>query len=151
FLAYDKGHLDAAQPCVGSTPLVDPHDPAFKQEGHDAVDGKLAFIAPVGEDHYNLPDGYALYLETGLGHVTTSHHVIDFQSTALSMYGTYNVYTSPKTDVEHPANILNCLLRDISVMPHSEADLTATCTVPFDLDMVILSSHAHQFLTKFTM
>lgn len=96
------------------------------------------------------PD-YALYLETGLGHLTTSHQLFNLTAEAQRQYGRVNVYTAPAEAVRQPVNVLDCTLRDISVPAHARGSLSATCTFPFDLDMVILSSHAHQHLTRFEM
>jgi hypothetical protein len=151
FMSYGEEPLAAPEPCVGDDPLLYLDDPSVEQGAQHAVDGKLAFTAAVGEDEYMLPDDYALYLETGLGHFTTSHHALNFTEASQSLYGLVNVYTAPQDAVRHPVNVLNCTLRDISIAAHSQGELSGTCTVPFDLDMVILSSHAHQYLTRFEM
>lgn len=151
FMSYGEEPLSAPKACVGDAPLLNVDDPAVEEQSHGAVDGKLAFTAAVGEVAYQLPDGYGLYLKSGAGHFTTSHHLLNFASEPRQMYGLFNVLTAAEEDVHHPVNVLNCVLRDIAVPPHAEAALTATCTVPFDLEMVILSSHAHQLLRRFEM
>jgi hypothetical protein len=54
-----------------------------------------------------------------------------------------------QAEITQPLNTLNCLLQDIWVAPHSEGTVSGTCTAPFDLDLVVLSSHAHQRLRRF--
>ena len=150
FMSYEPGELATPEPCVGDAPLV-LVDEVAAEENHDAVDGKLAFTAAVGEDAYTLPEGYGIFLESGRGHFTTSHHILNLTAERAEMYGVFNVYTAPAEEVVHPVNILNCLLRDVEIAPHETATLEATCTVPFDVDMVVLSSHAHQYLRRFEM
>jgi hypothetical protein len=151
FMSYEEGVLAAPQPCVGGDPLLEVDDPELAAENHDAVDGKLAFTAAVGDDAYWLPEGYGIFFESGRAHFTTSHHILNLAPDTADLYGVFNVYTASAAEVPHPVNIFNCLLRDVDVPPHQTARLSATCTVPFDLDMVVLSSHAHQYLRRFEM
>lgn len=53
------------------------------------------------------------------------------------------------SDVPHPTRALSCQTIDISLAAHAATDVTATCIAPFDLDVVTMSSHAHQDLTSF--
>ena len=138
FMAYHDEPLDAPESC----------GTAEDGEAH-AGDGKILFITGVGDYNYKFPDGYALYLDSGAGQLNTSHHVINFSQEPAEMYGLFNILTAPAAEIHHPVNVLNCLLRDIWIAPGSEGSVSATCTAPFDLDMVLLSSHAHQFLTRF--
>lgn len=151
FMSYGPEALPAPTPCAGKEPLLQVDDPEVAEANHNAVDGKLTFTAAVGKDQYFLPDGYALYLASGAGHFTTSHHVLNLEEQTEALYGVFNVYTAKPEVVHHPVNVVNCTVRNLSVPAHAEADVGGTCTVPFDADLVVLSSHAHQHLTRFQM
>lgn len=143
FMAYRTDPVDAETPCFPGGALVTTEE----ADAHDGGGGKMLFMSGAGAYSYALPDGYAYYLPSGRGHMVTSHHVFNSTDEPLAMYGRFNVHTA--TDVTHPINTLNCLLQDIWVAPHSESTVSGTCTAPFDLDLVVLSSHAHQHLRHF--
>jgi hypothetical protein len=135
----------AQQPCFDGGALVSVED----AEAHDGGGGKLLFISGEGAYDYALPAGYAFYLPTGAGHLVTSHHVFNASDEPRPMYGRFNVHTATTAEITHPINQLNCLLQDIWIAPRSEGTVSATCTTPFPLDLVVLSSHAHQHLRRF--
>lgn len=152
FMAYNPTPVAGPTPCNGEEGLVISRTGAGATTGnHAEIDGKMVFLAAVGEHESFMPPGYALYLQSGVGHFTTSHHVLNLTPEDGAMYGVFNIYTAPAAEVTHPMNIFNCLLDDIDVPARSEGRVSATCTAPFDLDLVILGSHAHQFLTSFQM
>jgi hypothetical protein len=146
FMAYNGDPVDDEVGCFpGGQPYVSTED----AEEHDGGGGKLMFLSGEGEYSYALPEGYAFYLPSGAGHMVTSHHVLNTGDAAREMYGRFNIHTVPVAEVAHPINQLNCLLQDIWVGPHTESTVSGTCTAPFDLDLVVLASHAHQHLRKF--
>lgn len=147
FMAYDEEDVRDRMPCVGDTAL----QPLGEAGGHSAEDGKMIFLSGAGDYATFLPDGYALALASGRGHFSTSHHVLNVSTEPGDVGGTFNLYTAPEAEVRHPVNILNCLATDIDVPPQSEGTVGGTCTAPFDLDMVVLGSHAHHFLQRFEM
>jgi hypothetical protein len=147
FMAYRTDPVAAQEPCFSQGALV----PIESVDAHDGGGGKMLFLSGEGAYSYGLPAGYSLYLPTGLGHLVTSHHVLNATEDELAMYGVFNVHTAPAEAITHPVNTLNCLLHDIWIAPHSEATVSATCTAPFDLDLVVLSSHAHQHLRRFEL
>lgn len=149
FMAYGKEPLDGPRPCFGESGLL---EVGADKEGPDAHGReKAVFLSGVGETGYFLPAGYGLYMPSGSGHLTSSHHVLNLSDRTAELYGIVNVHTAPPSDVPHPMNVLNCLLQDIAVPPHRRVALSATCVAPFDLDVVILGSHAHQHLERFEM
>ena len=145
FMAYRTDGLDAPEPCFPGGALVS----VDEADAHDGGGGKLLFLSGEGAYEYALPDGYAFHLPSAAGQMLTSHHVLNATDATLDMYGVFNVHTAPAADIAHPVSSLNCLLQDIWVAPHSTATVSATCSVPFDLDLVVLSSHAHQHLERF--
>lgn len=153
FMAYQAApHIAEQRPCIGDEPLTYiGTGEGERADPHEGVSSKMIFIAAVGDDRYQLPEGYALSLKTSRGHFLTSHHVVNATESTQELYGVFNIYTAKREAVTHPINILNCLLNDVNVPPKSTAALSATCIAPFDLDLVVLGSHAHQHLTKFEM
>lgn len=153
FMAYQpKPHITEPKGCFNDQPLTFiGNGEGERPDPHEGLNSKMIFIAAVGEDHYALPDGYAMMLKSSEGHFITSHHAVNATLQTQELYGVFNVYTSRAEEVTHPINILNCLLNDVHVPPGSQASLSATCIAPFDLDLVVLGSHAHQHLVKFEM
>jgi hypothetical protein len=147
FMAYNTETVDEQVGCFPSGAYVSTEE----SEQHDGGGGKLMFLSGEGEYSYTLPAGYAFYLPSGAGHMVTSHHVLNVSDETRMMYGRFNVHTAPAEEIAHPINQLNCLLQDIWVAPHSESTVSGTCTAPFDLDLVVLASHAHQHLRRFEM
>ena len=145
FMAYRTDAIAADQPCFERGALVSTEE----ADDHDGGGGKILFLAGEGAYRYALPAGYAFHLPTAAGHLVTSHHVLNASDSPREMYGVFNVHTAAPSEITHPLSSLNCLLRDIWVAPHSTSTVSATCTAPFDLDLVVLSSHAHQHLERF--
>jgi len=145
FMAYNPEPIDEATPCSPLGGFVR----TGEADAHDGGGGKMLFLSGEGEYGYALPDGYAFYLPTGEGHLVTSHHVLNASDETRDMFGVFNVHTATEAEITQPLNTLNCLLQDIWVAPHSSGTVSGTCTAPFDLDVVVLSSHAHQHLQKF--
>jgi hypothetical protein len=151
FMAYSPEPLAKEEPCVGDSPLVpfeNDLENSERPEHEGLSEGKLVFGAGVGEYSYRMPEGYGLAISGG-GHFVTSHHVLNLTDNEVDIHGRFNIYTRPLDATPHPTNILNCDNRDIYVEPQSEVAITGTCTVPFDLDLVLLGSHAHEYLTLF--
>ncbi len=147
FMAYNQERIDDQVGCFPGGAYVS----TAEAGQHDGGGGKLMFLSGEGEYSYTLPAGYAFYLPSGAGHMVTSHHVLNTGEEAREMYGKFNVHTAPPAEIAHPINQLNCLLQDIWIAPHSESTVSGTCTAPFDLDLVVLASHAHQHLRRFEM
>jgi hypothetical protein len=149
FMAYDETERSEAAPCLPGGPLTfgdveraaDPH----------GDNGKMLFISGEGEEAYFLPAGYGLYLPTGRGHMSTSHHVLNTTELDAQLDGVINIHTAPRDEIHHPVNILNCLLTDLHVPPKTRAAIGGTCLAPWALDLVVLGSHAHQHLDRFEM
>ena len=117
--------------------------------GHDGNDGKFLFSGGVGRYSTELPDGYGLYLEDPRGHFVAEHHALNTGTEPATMWGRFRIGAAPAEAVTYPLNVLACVIQSIRVPPRSEMPVSGTCIVPFDVDLVMLSSHAHQFLTRF--
>lgn len=151
FMAHNPTPLSKREPCIGDSPLVPFENDLEDSErpDHEGLsEGKLVFGAGVGEYSYRMPQGYGMAIPDP-GHFVTSHHVLNLTDSEVTIHGRFNVYTQPLSETPHPTNILNCDNRDISVDPQTQAEISGTCTVPFDLDLVLVASHAHAYLTKF--
>lgn len=147
FMAYRQDAIAGSKPCFDTGALVT----VAESDAHDGGGGKILFLSGEGAYKYALPEGYAFYLPTAGGHFVTSHHVLNATDHERDMYGVFNIHTAKAEQVTHPLNSFNCLLHDIWVAPRSTNTVSATCVAPFDLDLVVLSSHAHQHLKKFEM
>jgi hypothetical protein len=148
FMSYSNTPLDSdvPVPCEGDSAWSQVQEAGF---GHS--DGKLAFGAGEGISvGKGLIDGYGKLLSAG-GHFMTSHHVLNFSDKPIKMHGRFNIYVKDAAETPHLVNGLFCLNQDVEIPATSDASITGTCTMPFDLDLVMLSSHAHQYLQRFEM
>jgi hypothetical protein len=165
FMSYSTAPFTGTEvtPCDGANPVVynngvTPTEPGAiasslatnpTPNGLSAIgEGKLVFGAGVGVDRYMGTEQYGRILGTG-GHLVTNHHVLNTSTEPVKMHGRFNMYVKDATLVAHPTNEFNCLSLDVNIDPLSERVVTATCTAPFDLDLVLMASHAHNHLTKF--
>jgi Copper type II ascorbate-dependent monooxygenase, C-terminal domain len=148
FMAYTDKPLDSDNPvaCTDADPFLPTGagQPADDRSGP----GKLIFGAGVGKGGYQTSGKYGRFMPKG-GHFWTDHHVLNTGNDTTNMYGKFDVYLKNAAAVPFPTNQLNCLNMGINLPPHSETEVTATCIVPYDLDLVGLASHAHQHLVLF--
>jgi hypothetical protein len=134
----------APVPCEGSNPLV----PA-SSAGFDLFSmGTLMLVAGTGHDSFTSTPGYGMVLPAN-GSFVTNHHVINAGSAPVTVHATFQLRVKNATEVAHPTRALSCQTTQISIPPGGPSQVTATCTAPFDLDIVTMSSHAHQDLTTF--
>ncbi len=147
FMGYSTAPLEAdgPVPCNGE----DPWEPIGDREGFVHSDGKILFGAGEGVIlGKGLREGYGRLMPAN-GHLITSHHVLNFTDEPLRMHGRFNLYLRAASETPHLVNGLNCLNQDVEIPPKSDVSITASCTVPHDLDLVMLASHAHQYLQRF--
>lgn len=140
FMAYTTEAGVEEGPCVG--------DRGEPFETHASSAAKFIFGSGEGLYSVRLPDGYGFYAGAD-GMFETNHHVLNISPRRLNMGGAFNILTADEADVDHPLRSFACDNRGINVPAHSTGSATATCVAPFDMDLVIAGSHAHQFLTKF--
>ena len=110
--------------------------------------GRLLFVAGTGQDSYRNQAGYGAVL-TSSGTFVTNHHVINASASPITVGGKFTLKVAGAKDIPHPTQALSCQTIDINLPAMTTTDVTATCLAPFDLDVVTLSSHAHQDLTSF--
>jgi hypothetical protein len=146
FMFYDTASTDgsAPVPCEGDNPLV----PASMAGLNLFSMGQLLLVAGVGQDSFAGNPDYGTVLQSN-GSFVTNHHVINASSEAVTITASFKLMVKNAADVLYPTRALSCQTTDISLPPNVATDVTATCLAPFDLDVVTMSSHAHQDLTSF--
>lgn len=111
---------------------------------------KLVFAAGEGSGYLSTGGDSGRFMEAG-GHFRTSHHVINSTSEPIQVDAKFKVCVRNAEEVPHPINSLVCNTTAINVPEGVDGDAIGSCTAPEDMDLVILSSHAHQHLNKFTI
>ncbi|MBW2222757.1 MAG: hypothetical protein DRH23_13300 [Deltaproteobacteria bacterium] len=118
------------------------------QGGHPGNDAKFVFGSGQGRYTTTMPEGYGTLISAG-GFFQASHHVLNLGAAPISMGGKLNIWVADEDEIHHPVRTLACDNRGVDIPPNSSVIATATCTAPFDLDVIKVSSHAHQHLTLF--
>jgi hypothetical protein len=155
FAAYSQEPFEGTgpEPCDGVSAIVPvgaqaPGVAEIGAPGTSLGEGKLLFGAGVGIGRYFGTEQYGRLMAQE-GHFVTNHHVLNTGLEPVVMHGRFNMYVTDAALVPHLTNELNCLSLDVAVDPYSSREVTATCTAPFDLDLVLLASHAHNHLQRF--
>jgi hypothetical protein len=151
FMAFSEEPFDGASaaPCDG----IDGRVPMAVSKPDDATgtslgEGKLLFGAGVGVDRYYGSEDFGRVMRAG-GHLVTNHHVLNTGSEPVTLSASFNLYVRDLETVRRPVNQLNCLSLDVAMEPHSTREVTTTCLAPYDIELVLLASHAHNHLTRF--
>ena len=146
FMFYDSTSTSGTTPvpCEGNDPQV----PASSAGLNLFSMGRLLFVAGTGQDTYRNQSGYGAVL-TSNGSFVTNHHVINASANPITVGGKFTLKVTGATSIPHPTQALSCQTVDINLPAMAATDVTATCLAPFDLDVVTLSSHAHQDLLSF--
>jgi len=146
FMFYDTASTSgtAPVPCEGDSPLV----PASSAGLNLFSMGQILLVAGVGADSFAGNPDYGMVLQTN-GSFVTNHHVINASSEEVTETAHFKMMVKSASDVLYPTRALSCQTTDISLPPNQPTDVTATCIAPFDLDIVTMSSHAHQDLKSF--
>jgi hypothetical protein len=146
FMFYDTAPTSGTSPvpCQGSSPLV----PAQSAGLNLFSMGTLLFVAGTGTGSSQARPGYGAVLARN-GTFVTNHHVINATAQPLTVGAKFTMKVARATDIPHPTRALSCQTVDINLPAQATTDVTATCLAPFDLDVVSLSSHAHQDLVTF--
>ncbi|MGO9833690.1 MAG: hypothetical protein ACLP1X_05695 [Polyangiaceae bacterium] len=110
--------------------------------------GVIIFVAGTGTDSYRSNPGYGAVLQSN-GTFVTNHHVINPTAQPITVGGTFKLQVVDAASIAHPTQALSCQTIDISLPAMGATDVTATCLAPYDLDVVTMSSHAHQDLVTF--
>ncbi len=146
FMFYDPTATSgtAPVPCEGTTAEV----PAASAGLNLFSMGTLLFVAGTGSDTYRNNAGYGAVL-TSNGSFVTNHHVINASAAPITVGGKFTLHVTGAKEIPHPTQALSCQTTDITLPAQAATDVTATCLAPFDLDVVSMSSHAHQDLVSF--
>ncbi len=146
FMFYDPKSTSGTTPtpCQGDDPEV----PAASAGLNLFSTGTLIFVAGTGNDSYRNSAGYGAVL-TSNGTFVTNHHVINATASPITVGGKFTLKVAGAKDIPHPTQALSCQTIDISLPAQAATDVTATCLAPYDLDVVSMSSHAHQDLKTF--
>ncbi|MBM4363511.1 MAG: hypothetical protein FJ104_12590 [Deltaproteobacteria bacterium] len=110
----------------------------------------LAFGAGQGTGTLHMANNVGKYLPKG-GHFRTSHHVINSSDQPIDTWARFNVCVQPLTQTEYVANTMVCTSTAIDVPAGTVGSTVGTCTAPYDMEIVLLASHAHNHLTRFTV
>ena len=148
FISYSQNALDGSDivPCNGTngveqaSNLIGEFDPSVGVS-------KILFGAGVGKNEVRTDTGYGRILET-TGSLVTNHHVLNTGTETVNMYGRFTLEVKDVSLVSHPMSPFTCGNPSISLPPGSTKEVTGTCTAPFDMDIALMSSHAHARLTK---
>jgi hypothetical protein len=146
FMFYDPTSTSGSTPvpCEGTTAEVPAASAGLNLFGM----GTLLFVAGTGSDTYQSDSGYGSVL-TSNGSFVTNHHVINASAEPVTVGGKFTLKVTAANAIPHPTQALSCQTIDISLPAQTTTDVTATCLAPFDLDVVTMSSHAHQDLVTF--
>lgn len=141
------------QPCdpeAGALIPVDAESFADESKSHSVIepDSHFLFGAGVGLYGGDLPPGYGMLIDPA-GFIATSHHILNTSTSSATMWGLLNVHVAEPGTVTHPVASIACLHTGMDVPPHGSQTITLTCTVPYDLDLVVLASHGHHYLERF--
>jgi hypothetical protein len=110
----------------------------------------LAFGAGQGTGAVAMSNGVGKYLPRG-GHFRTSHHVINTSDQPIQTWARFNVCVQDAAATKYVANTMVCTTTAIDVPANTRGSTTATCTAPYDMNVVLLASHAHDHLKRFTV
>jgi len=146
FMFYDTTPTSGTVPvpCQGTSPEV----PAASASLSLFSMGVIIFVAGTGHDSYAGNQGYGAVLQSN-GTFVTNHHVINATAEPLTVGATFKLQVVDAASIAHPTQPLSCQTLDITLPANTATDVTATCLAPYDLDIVSMSSHAHQDLVTF--
>jgi len=110
----------------------------------------LAFGAGEGTGTLQMENGVGKFLPKG-GHFRTSHHVINTSDQPIDTWARFNVCVQPLAEIKHVSNTMVCTSTAINVPAGTVGSTVGTCTAPYDMEIVLLASHAHNHLRRFTV
>jgi hypothetical protein len=111
---------------------------------------KIVFGGGEGKGYVMLDGRHGRYLAKN-GHFRTSHHLINTTLEPITTRARFKVCVQDAAATPFLVNSLVCTTTAIDVPANASGFARATCTVPHDADIVLLASHAHEHLTRFTV
>lgn len=116
----------------------------------NSEDSKFIFGAGEGSDYLVTDGRHGRYMVAN-GHFRTSHHLINLTDEPITTRAKFKVCAKPAGEFQNLLTGLTCTTTAIDVPEGQTGSVRATCTAPFDMDIVVLASHAHAHLTSFQM
>jgi hypothetical protein len=110
---------------------------------------RIAFGGGGGNARVQFPKGYGKPMP--LGFFESSHHVVNLTSKPVDICGRFNVYAARAEEIQHPLGVIFGNALDVNIAPNSAGSVEGTLTVTEATDIVVMMSHAHNFLTRFEM
>jgi hypothetical protein len=137
----------------GSHHLLLFYDPSGKDAPLEDCSGLEFSATPYGtqrpDDAVTYPAGVASKIGLGFGYRLQAHYL---NTTANDLVAHVQVVlhaaTDPSTIVDH-AGVYFFVQPDIHVAPHSKADVSRRCRIPYDANILQTGSHMHQHATHF--
>ncbi|HSV08299.1 MAG TPA: hypothetical protein VLI07_17430 [Candidatus Binatus sp.] len=117
----------------------------------DSFQRALLGGAPNTHELTRFPPGIAVRLEPHQPVFLNSHYINASLTDSLTPDILFNVIPAKKGSVLHHAENLTVGAYDIHIPAHSAASTTAEWVVPYDLNVIQLSSHEHKRGTKVTI
>src|SRR2546425_633577 len=81
-----------------------------------------------------------------LGFFESSHHVLNTGETPMDIHGRFDIHVAKAEEIDFPMGVLFANALQVDVAPNSQGSVEGTITVPEAIDLVVLTSHAHNFL-----
>jgi hypothetical protein len=110
---------------------------------------RVGFGGGGGTAKIHFPKGYGKPMP--LGFFESSHHVLNLGADPVDIHGRYDIFAATGDTIEHPMGVIFANALQVDVPPNSEGSVEGTFTVPQALDVVVMTSHAHNFLKRFEM
>ena len=111
---------------------------------------KLVFGAGEGSGYVSMGGDSGRFIAAN-GHFRTSHHVINSTPAPITIEAKFKICVKEADEVPHPISSWVCNTTAINVPEGVDGDAVGTCTAPEDMDLHVLSSHAHQHLNHFRL
>ena len=111
------------------------------------VDGSMVLGNFLKGNRTAYPDGLAVKIEPQNSLIVDSHYINTTDHT-IEVQDVINLFFIPMDEVTAFLGSYMLANFDINVQPGSEYSTTATCTVPMDMDAVLMMGHQHEWGTQ---
>lgn len=110
---------------------------------------QASFAGGGGTARIRFPTGYGKAMP--LGFFESSHHVQNVGTQPLEIFGRFGVHTAKRADIAFPMGVFFANAFTIQVDPLSDGSVEGTMTAPEPIEVVLLTSHSHDFTTRVEM
>lgn len=133
---------------IANVPLGD-HDCAeiFTQEV--MANSITLYSTTKAHERIDFPKGTAGQLPRGFVTLIMSYHYLNTSADSQTVEGYLNLETTTRDQVETLINGLVGTYDDFELPPLAKTSLKATCNIDRPIDVIALTSHAHDLLTSF--